>query len=193
MKTMIDLTTGNYMADRLNDRALKSGIKPKTKLDIGVIGIGIHSGHLVSIRESIASKEREPVLLDTVDENGANRIIHAWYPRDEELCVKVLDTLYATLLDQDYGKPEHRLLVKAFIAILMDSDHRKDNDDAFITKNTTNKRILEYYFGVINFASLGKLRRVSYLGESIDASGHGDIDIYLLPTKLACYRFFRAT
>lgn len=129
----------------------------------------------------------------------------AWYPpRDTKLTCRVLNTLYATLVNPSHTadeRKEHRTIVDALVFGLLSFTNKSSELEALARERLT------YYFGT---TTLGTMKQVSTTEQKSEESSSSDadddddssesssskdelydisrfIDLYLLPTQMASF------
>jgi hypothetical protein len=208
-------TSGKEMSKRILSRKEKTTKKKKqntTTTDVldrlahSIKEIPVH----VIAHHMINSKATSNPMIFHVEYPCNGGLQFAWYPpHDSSLTCRILNSLYATLVNPAHAageRKEHRIIVDALIIGLLSFTKKTSQSQELARKQ------LAYYFGT---TALGSIKQVSITEQKSDESSSdaddddesGDsnsssrdetydisrfIDLYLLPTQMACFMWHGA-
>lgn len=138
------------------------------------IPLEITINHMLAVRHSLLHPD-DPIIFNIERVTTGSSAFYAWYPVDEGTCKKVLDILYATLMEPSQHE-NHSTIVECLVGILLVTSKMD------IAKEVA-RTLLTECFGTYK---LGTMKRVI---RPIDQCERAplEIDCYLLPQKLSTY------
>ena len=151
----------------------------RLEASVSMMDVGVVAHHMISVKDSLSQTKiglGQPLLFRVVTDGDSET--YAWWPSLEHESVKVLHTLYATLIFDAHAndqKMEHRRLVDSMVRLLSGQiDETLQRDQA--------KALLVSYFGT---HELGSMKKVYFHGQGTRAIGQ--TDFYHLPVKVTSY------
>lgn len=154
----------------------------RLEASLSMLDIGVVANHIIAVTDALALAKvgnGQPILFRIVTAEDDTEETYAWWPLLKDESLKVLNTLYATLVYDAHAsqrKLEHRTLVDAMVGLL------SGQMDGMEQRNQA-KALLASYFGTHELGSIKKVH-FPFQGGSRQI---GEIDVYLLPVKMATY------